>query len=345
MRNQNLQYYFLLILLVAISAVVFFIFKPFIYSIILAIIFAVIFEPLHRKILGIMPKYPSFAALGTAVLITIIFIIPLSFLGTQIVQEAQVIYHSLVGTDTQVSVLDSYKNNLDSIKENFPIFRDTSTDLRQYLENGLAWLIKNIGSIFSNLLKIATGLFIFIIALYYILRDGQNLKKSLVFLSPLPDTDDEMIFKKLGTAINSVVRGSLIVAVIQGILVAIGFTIFGVPGAALWGTVAAIASLIPGVGTALVNIPAVAFLFFNGETLPAAGLLLWALLAVGLIDNFLGPKLIGRGTNLHPLLILLSVLGGLALFGPVGFIIGPLSLSFLFALLDIYSYILKTKNT
>ena len=79
MRNQNLQYYFLLILLVAISAVVFFIFKPFIYSIILAIIFAVIFEPLHRKILGIMPKYPSFAALGTALLITIIFIIPLSF--------------------------------------------------------------------------------------------------------------------------------------------------------------------------------------------------------------------------------------------------------------------------
>lgn len=344
MKNQNLQYYFLFVLLVAMSTLVFFIFKPFIYAILFAGVFAVIFEPVHKKILSFMPKLPSLAALGTAVLITIAFLLPLSFLGTQIVKEAQVFYFSLSETDGGISVLDQYGSNLEKLKTQLPIFKDVSTDLRQYLGSGLSLLINNVGSIFSNLLKILTGIFIFLISFYYLLRDGKRLKKILVFLSPLPDSEDQMVFQKLETAINSVVRGSLIVAVVQGALVATGFAIFGIQGFILWGMVASIASLIPGVGTAVVIIPAIIFLFFEGQTLYALGLLLWGFLAVGLIDNFLGPKLIGKGTNLHPLLILLSVLGGIALFGPVGFIIGPLSLSFLFALLDIYSFILKSKN-
>ena len=139
-------------------------------------------------------------------------------------------------------------------------------------------------------------------------------------------------------AIGSVVKGNFTIAFIQGFLTTIGFTIFAVPNAILWGTAAAIASLIPSVGTSLVFAPAVILLFINGEVFSSVGLLLWGALAVGLIDNFLGPKFIGRGMKLHPLLILFSVFGGLALFGLIGFILGPIILSLLFALLHIYFY-------
>ena len=158
------------------------------------------------------------------------------------------------------------------------------------------------------------------------------------------DIHDETIFNKLALAINSVVRGNLAVAIIQGILTAVGFTIFGVPNAVLWGSVAAITALIPGIGTALVIFPAIIFLFISGEALSAFGLLLWGVMAVGLIDNFLGPKLASRGMRLHPFLILLSIFGGIGFFGPIGFLLGPIILSLLFALLEIYSLISKAKE-
>ena len=130
-------------------------------------------------------------------------------------------------------------------------------------------------------------------------------------------------------------------ALIQGILTAVGFTFFGIPNATLWGSVAAITALIPGIGTALVLLPAILYLYFSGETLFAVGLLLWGMTAVGLVDNFLGPKLVERGMRLHPFLILLSVLGGVGFFGPLGFLLGPLVLSLLFALIEIYFAIKK----
>ena len=178
-------------------------------------------------------------------------------------------------------------------------------------------------------------------SLYYLLKDGQKLKRAAIEYSPLANIDDEMILKKLELAIGSVIKGNFTIAFIQGILAFIGFTIFGVPNAILWGAAAAVAALIPSVGTALVLLPAVALLFLSGQLFPAVGLLLWGMLAVGLIDNFLGPKLIGRGMKLHPLLVLFSVLGGLVFFGPVGFLLGPIILSLLFALLHIYFIVSK----
>jgi predicted PurR-regulated permease PerM len=123
---------------------------------------------------------------------------------------------------------------------------------------------------------------------------------------------------------------------IQGILVGFGFYLFDVPSPAIWGFVAAISSIIPTIGTSMVTIPGVLFLLFTGHPLPALGLLIWAITAVGLIDNFLAPIIIKSGVNIHPFLILMSVLGGIAVFGPLGFIIGPVLLSLLFTLFDLY---------
>ena len=134
------------------------------------------------------------------------------------------------------------------------------------------------------------------------------------------------------------------IGLIQGMLTGVGFWMFGVSNPVIWGTVAAVASLVPALGTSLVNIPAIIFLFLSGNISQAIGLLIWVVLAVGLIDNILGPYFINRGVKIHPFLILISVLGGISFFGPVGFIAGPVVLGLLFALLELYPVIIKNKS-
>ncbi len=333
--------YFLLVLLAGIFVLAFFIFKPFLYALILAIVFAIVFEPLHKKILAMTRDRKGLAALLTAISVLIIVIAPLSFLSIQIFQEATELYSSLARNGGATNLSRGLEDVVNNITKFSPVPIEFSVDINQYLKQGLSWLLQHLGPLFASVAKAMVNVFIFFLALYYLFKDGHKLKKAVVALSPLQDIHDEIIFSKLALAINSVIKGSFVVALVQGTLTAIGFVIFGVPNATLWGSVAAIAALIPGIGTALVLLPAILYLYFSGEALSAAGLLVWGVVAVGLVDNFLGPKLVERGMRLHPFLILLSILGGMGFFGPIGFLLGPLVLSLLFALLEIYSAIRK----
>ncbi|MSR73054.1 AI-2E family transporter [Candidatus Parcubacteria bacterium] len=340
MNHQKSEFYFLSALLTGIFVLTFFIFKPFFYALILAIVFATVFKPLHTRILAMTRDRKGLAALLTTISVLIVVIVPLSFLGIQIFQEATGLYSSLTlnGGATHLSRgLGDAVNNLTRFS---PVPID-SIDINEYLKQGLSWLLQHLGPLFANVAKAMVGVFIFLVALYYLFKDGYKLKRDVVALSPLQDIHDETIFNKLTMAINSVIKGSLAVALVQGILTAIGFAIFGVPNATLWGSVATITALIPGIGTALILLPAILYLYFSGEMISAVGLLIWGVVAVGLVDNFLGPKLVERGMRLHPFLILLSILGGISFFGPLGFLLGPLVLSLLFTLLDIYFAIHK----
>ncbi len=341
MNHQKSEFYFLLILLAGIFILTFFIFKPFLYALVLAMVFVTVFEPVHKKALTITRERRSLAALLATVFVLIVVIIPITFLGIQIFQEVTQLYSFLTQNGGATDLFRDVENAVQNLKRFLPVPVEFSVDFNQYLKQGLNWLLQRLGPLFSNVTKIMVSVFVFLVALYYLFKDGQKLKGAIVALSPLQNIHDETIFNKLALAINSVIKGNLAVAFIQGILTAVGFTIFGVPNAALWGSVAAIAALIPGIGTALVLIPAILFLFLSGKTLFAVGLLLWGLTAVGLVDNFLGPKLVERGMRLHPFLILLSILGGIGFFGPFGFLLGPLILSLLFALLEIYFAISK----
>ena len=339
MKDRKPQFYYLLALLAGVFLVVFFIFRPFFYSIFIAMIFAVVFKPVHKRILGITRGRQGAAALITAVIIIIIILVPVTLLGIQIFHEARMLYVSVTEGGGKDNILNAVWKLINYFQRYIPVQMEFSADFNQYMKQGLDWLVRHMGDIFSNFAKIILNLFIFLTALYYLLKDGERLKKSFTGFSPLSDTDDEKIFNILESAINSVIRGNLTVAVIQGALTAAGFAVFGIPNAVLWGSVTAIAALIPGVGTSLVLIPAVLFLFLSGRYLSGSGLLLWGSCAVGLIDNFLGPKLVGRGMQMHPFIILLSVLGGIGFFGPIGFLLGPLTMSLLFAFLEIISSI------
>ena len=202
-------------------------------------------------------------------------------------------------------------------------------------------MIQNMGGVFAGISETIAGLFLGLIAFYFFLKDGEKFVKNLIFLSPLPDAYDEEIFKKMEAAVNSIIKGSIVIALLQGVLTSIGFVIFGVPNPALWGSIAAVAALVPPLGVALINGPAIAFLFLTSQIPAGIGLLIWAVMIVGLVDNILKPKIVERGIHIHPFLILISVLGGLEFFGIAGLLLGPVVLSLLFALGEVYSGMIK----
>lgn len=341
--NSKTQHYFFFALLAVVGVLTVLIFLPYLSAIILALVCSVVFRPIHNKLLNIFS--PAVSAFMTIIFVAVIIFIPLGFFGLRISTEAQSLYGYITTEGNQAKIVMMMNDLVLSVGHKvlgyYPEVSPDSFNIAGYAQSFLSWSFTNLDSIVSNTAKFAFNIFILLIALYYMLRDGGNLKKSIIAMSPLLDAYDEEIFSKLEAAIFSVVRGSLGVSIVQGLLTMLGFWIFGIPNPVLWGSVAAIASLIPGIGTAVVLIPAILYLYLTGSMLAAGGLLVWAILAVGLIDNFLGPYLVQRGVHVHEFLILLSVVGGLSFFGPIGFLLGPLILSLLFALLDIYRTHLK----
>lgn len=341
MQVEKIRPYFLILCLVGAFALTVAVFWPFLKPLALAAVFAVVLEGLYNRISKFLGGWPSTAALLTVVTSVVAILLPLSLVGMLVGEQAHSLYVSLEGEGGRTAVAQMLLRADETFGSVVPglteFTHNASAHIDTYTKEALQWVTGNAGNIFSSVSQLLLSFFIFFIALYYLLRDGKRVRKILIELSPLSDREDTGVFDRLELAVNSVIKGNLVIALVQGVLTTIGFTLFGVPNAILWGTIAAVAALIPGIGTALVIAPAVAFLFFIGATPQAIGLLVWGALAVGLVDNLLGPKLVGRGMNLHPLLVLLSVLGGLALFGTAGIFLGPLAVSLLFALLSIYA--------
>jgi len=168
------------------------------------------------------------------------------------------------------------------------------------------------------------------------LKNGEKWEKGVINIFPLSNSNVNEIITNLKSSINRIFKGSFIIAIAQGFLAWVGFMFFGVPNAIIWAIVGAISSFIPTIGTSIVTIPAILFLFFTGMHLQALGLLLWSLLIVGTIDNILAPYIISKDTEIPSLFILFAILGGVALLGPLGILIGPLVLSLLYSLVSIY---------
>ncbi len=326
-------------LLLAALVVGFLLLKPYAAGLILAITLAVVLRPVYRYLLKFLSN-----EIVSALLVTILTVLliagPLAALISQIIIQAGEFYNNL-----SQGAWSSVRLPIGDWVEKFPAlapFQNAGSSLGEYLQGGAGWLIGNFGNLFSGLASFGVNTLIGLFALYYLLKDGGRLKKIILGLSPFSEQETKNIYAKLSLAIKSVWAGTLLIALIQGTVAGIGFWIFGVPQPALWGTLTIITALVPLVGTALTWLPASIYLFSTGEVGMALGLFLWGAILVGSIDNFLRPKLIERYMKVHPFFILVSVLGGLSLFGPLGFLLGPLVLSLILALLEIYPEFLKS---
>ncbi len=340
-KTGELIFFFSLLAVVAFFA--YRIMEPYLVALFLAVVLTIVFHPVTSIVQQRMKGHRALAAGMVTLFVLCIILLPLILVGTFAVNEVVDVFYRIQDNGLRMSGLTQWVQGLEIRLQGYvPGFR-LNVDIALYAEKILSWVTQNLNAFVSGTFSIVFDLILVIVALFFFLKDGDKLRAFAIQWSPLADRYDESILAKLEHAVSSVVKGALTTAVAQGTLVGIGFALFGVPNPVLWGLVATVMALIPVVGTTLVTFPAVLFLFFSGMTLPAIGLLLWAIVCVGLIDNVLHPLLVKRGVAIHPFLILLSVIGGLGYFGPIGFLAGPVVMAFFFALLELYPYIVKGK--
>lgn len=332
MSDAKLEAYFFTVIFLGTLVLCGYLFYPFFGSLAFAIVLASLVAPFYVKVLARI-KNENLSALLVTALVTLAIILPAIGIFFLLLDEVRGVTAEL--TSNSFSQIPNIISMLFSrVVDIFPFL--SSIDFGEVVRNSFQNIGNNLGGIISGTTSLVFKFFISLIALFYFIKDGKKFLKELVKLSPLEDTEDAAIVHKLNTVSHSLIRGTLVVATIQGLLTGLGFLTFGIPNPVLWGAVAAICALVPTLGTSIISIPAIIYLFATGNIAAGIGLTAWATLAVGLVDNLLGPKLIGGRSKIHPLFVLLSVLGGLATFGIAGFLLGPLVLGFLVALSEIY---------
>ena len=334
MKNTRIQLYFFLTVFIFFTYLTLTVFTPLLGVLVLSGVFAFLLHPIYQRVLPLLGNHRSITAALVIILIGSFLLLSLVPLAIQIFKEAQQLYLSLSGN---TNILETIRSLEEPLKEIDPSF---TLNFQGNTERIFNILIDNAAHFAANTLNFLFKLLLGLVATFFFLRDGKQMIEALIKISPLDRKYDDEIIVTVGRMINSIVKGTLLIGVIQGIATGIGLYIFGVPNPAFWGTIAAITALIPGVGTAIVFVPSIIYLYLTGNVPAAVGLLIWGALAVGLIDNVLLPDLYSRGSKLHPIFVGFSVLGGLAVFGPSGFIFGPIILSFYYALLHIYDIII-----
>jgi predicted PurR-regulated permease PerM len=339
--NRVVEYVFFFVLLAASGYMVWRVLSPFLSALALALIIVTICYPLYERIETLVyRKNKSLAAAVTTLLVVLVVVLPLIFISSIFARELVSFYQTL-GAGQELAI-DTYMTTIeDTIQLYIPEFE---INLTEQFKQSAEWFVQNIGAIFAGTISTFFVLLISLIGSFYFFRDGKEFLKILIKISPLPDSEDQVIFSRLARAIRSVSTGVLLVSLIQGTLAAFGFLIFGIDRAVLWGAVGAILAMIPGVGTLAIMLPGVAFLFLSGSVIAAAGLLTWTIVMIVVVDNIIGPNLMSRGNSLHPFIVLTSVLGGLSVFGPIGFIVGPVVVTLFMVLLEIYSQYILVKD-
>ena len=353
-HNAHKQYhdiirYFVVISVIGIVYLSFLVVAPFINSLLTGIVITYVFYPAYSWLRKLLHN-DTLSALIVSAGIILLFAIPLVFVLDNLAPEARYVYirakqRIVTGdlidiqcegkTSTLCAVSEAIKGFVSDPSIKFP--------LQDMLGKLTSLAIEKTSSVLLSLPGIVLSIIVTFFITFYLFLDGNSVVEKMKNLIPLEHKHKEHIIKKFQETTYAVIYGSIIVALIQGTLGGIGFFMFDVTSPVLWGVVMTITALIPFVGTAIVWLPAALIKIGAGTTLndtgvvwQGIGLLLYGFFVVSLIDNILKPKLIGDRAGVHPILILLGVLGGLTLIGFVGFIIGPLVLAMLNALIEIY---------
>ncbi len=337
MNYKRLQMFSFLAILLGAFLVALLIFRPFFNVIAFGAIIAILFAPLYSRFEKKLKSSNKAAAL-TVLLIILIILIPLSLFGQLIFTEISSLYNHIRDGSLVIDrgqIMASLPDQVQSIIENFT--RDLNNTLTRFTNNAF----EAFSSLISNVANFFLSLFLFFFTVYYLLKDGKKFKDVLVDISPLNERQENELVTKVGDAVNGVVKGSFLIALTQGLVATIGFLIFGVPQPLLWGMFTVIVALVPTVGTAISLVPAILFLLITDHVGAAIGLAIWGALAVGMIDNVISPMLIGSKTKLHPLLVLFSVLGGIQIFGFLGFLLGPIFMAVFVTLVDMFRHEFK----
>ena len=319
-------------LFVGVSLLLFFVFAPFIQILALAAVFAALLHPLYVKLERELKGWKSLSAFMVVGLTLIFFIVPLFFLGSQILHEAQGFF---VAAQDGGNYMQTIQAEIERpVHRFFPAF---VFDIAAATKDVLSFISSNLASIVSETFYVALKTFLMLLAFFFFLRDGRSLLGAVVAASPLGKEETRQILSAMYETVRSIIKGTLVVALIRLVLIGIAFYLFNIPNALLWGSMGGIIGAIPGLGTPFAFIPAIIYLYLGGNTLGAVGLALFGIAVTALIDNMLTPYFFGRGLKVPSIFVLFSILGGIIFFGPVGFILGPLVLAVFLSVFHLYT--------
>ena len=337
-------FFFALLLLILYGA--FLILSPFLKAITWAVILAILVYPLYAWLLRRLRGRATPAALIVIVLITVLVIAPGIQLAWFLSDEAVLLVQSvraLLSTDDGArwqslpwaQTLTSWWDRMSFQLVDFKI--DWKDLLIQGAQSSSSFLVGQVKGIAQNVLLFSVNFVIVLITLFFLLRDGADFVMRVQRLLPMDREHQQRLFKNIIDAVLAVVHGSLLVAMVQGLLAGLAYWLLGVPFTVLWGVLTAFAALVPVGGTTLVTIPVSLYLFLQGNTVSGIIMLVWCLGVVVTVDNVLKPLIIGTRIKLPMLFLFFGILGGLAVFGALGLIIGPVIFALLAVLLDLYT--------
>ncbi len=308
------------------------------------VILAILFAPLHRKLLQRMPRKKNLAALCTLGLCLVIVILPMTAITISLIQEATVIYERVrsgqlnFGLYLQqvIAALPEWAANLLD-RLNLTTMAELQQKFSSVAVQASQFVATQALSIGQNTLQFVVSFGIMLYLLFFLLRDGPSLALRIGQATPLDDAHKRQLISKFTTVIRATVKGNIVVAAAQGALGGTIFWILGIQGPVLWGVLMAFLSLLPAVGAGLIWVPVAIYFLATGAVWQGVALTAFGIFVIGLVDNVLRPILVGKDTKMPDYVVLISTLGGMSMFGLTGFVIGPVIAALFMACWDLFA--------
>ncbi|HET7851952.1 MAG TPA: AI-2E family transporter [Methyloceanibacter sp.] len=341
---RDLEDHTLIVLLIAVSVAFAWILWPFYGAILWATVLAIVFAPLYRWLSISLGGQGNLAAVASLLIIVTMVILPLTLTAASLLQEATNLYETIESGQMDFGqfiqqVIDALPSCATDILNRLGL-----TDLSTIQPRLSAVLVQGSKTIAAQALNVGKGtanfiisLFIMLYLLFFFLRDGTTLSRRIKDAIPLPAEQKRELFTKFTIVTRAMFKGTLLVAIVQGALGGFIFWVLGIHAPVLWGVVMGLFSLLPAVGAAIVWLPVAIYFLATGAIWEGVVLLAFGGFVIGLVDNLLRPFLVGKDTELPDFVVLISTLGGIAIFGLNGFVIGPVIAAMFIAVWDIFS--------
>jgi predicted PurR-regulated permease PerM len=328
MTESNVERAFFVGLLMVVTLAFFWLIRGFLQPIFWAVALGIVVYPLHAKLQRRLHDRKALAASISVVVVIIVVILPLIGLGAAVASEGTALYERL--QNGGLGVGDIFARAEQRLPQLTALIERVGADparLREQAQSAAVTVSRAIAeralSIGSGTLRGTIMFFLMLYLLFFFLRDGPRMLEAMISALPLGDQRERHLLERFAEVSRATIKGTLVVGIVQGTIGGIAFAVLGIGAPVLWGTVMALLSILPAVGTALVWLPAAILLIINDQIFAGIALILVGVFVIGLVDNLLRPVLVGRDTQLPDYLILLATLGGLAGFGLAGIIIGP----------------------
>ena len=330
----------LILVLIAISVLFLRVIAPFLQAIFVAALFAALFTPLYVRFLGWTGERRSLSSALTLLTVLTFVFVPLTIVFAAVVAQAlEIAESSRPWVQQQLTTPGTLTGLLESLPfyDRIEPFRTTVLErLGQLAGTASGWLVTLLQSFtLGTVSALLTGMIV-LYTMFFFLMDGDRLLYYVLYYLPLNDEDETKLLARFMSVTRATLKGTAVIGFLQGGLAGLALWWAGIPSALFWAVTMMLLSVVPGIGTALIWIPAVIWLAIDARYVEAAGVAVFCTVVVGTIDNVLRPRLVGNDTQLHELLIFFSTLGGLLMFGFMGFVIGPIIAALFVTVWDLY---------